>query len=507
MASPEAPPQTRPTAEEREAERALKKQDRVSIWKAIPWSTPTMSMSALVSMTSFFTIYATDTLHLNIAVVGGLLVAVKVIDAIGALLAGYLVDRAPETRWGKARPFDLTVIACWALTAFMFSAPGALGDVAKYVWIFTSYLLLTALFMPLFGANSPLFTSRVFPRREHYTDMGAKGAIVVVVVSICITIAMPIAIGQAGKDPAAWSLVAISIAIPATLLGLVRFWLFREDPKAAVVTETAVKFKDIFQVLRHNPYIWVLSGLAALSGIYGGIAAGTYYFRYIVGDISLMGVASVSGIVIIPIMIALPALVRRFSISRLIAFGCFIGTAGFMLMSVAGSNLALIIVAGLMTAMSALPVAFLAPILVLDNSTYNEWKGLRRLESVGGAVFTFATTVGGALAVGIAGAVLSLSGYDGSLDTQGPAAIAGIVAVNSWIPGILAFTTGLVALGYDRLEGRIKEISVEVLERRATAATAAGDASAPSDELGGTEAVRTIRAESGAPFTKDLSDD
>jgi len=464
---------------------------RVSIWRVIPWSTPGFSMNALIVMTGYFSIYATDTLALNPAVVGGLLVAAKIVDAIGALLAGYIVDRAPQTRLGKARPFELSIVACWALTAFMFSTPGSLGDVAKYAWIFLSYLLLTALFMPLYNACNPLYTARVFPHRDQYSDVAAKSGIVTVFAGILITIGMPIAISTAGKDPGAWGFIAVCIAIPATLVGLVRFWVFRE-PREAGVEADRVRVKDIVLVLRSNPYIWVLSLMGMLVGVYGTFTAGAYYYRYIVGDIALMGIASIGFVATIPFILLFPILVRKVSVSRLVAITSFIGAVGYLVMMFAGANIGLILVSAALTALAALPINFLSPILIIDNATVNEWKGHRRLESVGGAVYAFAGTVGAAIAAGISGVVLAVTGYSGTADQQTGFALAGIVALNSWIPALLAVVTGLVALFYHRLEGRIKQISAEVVERRERAA---GADTATVTNVGGTEAVRQIREE------------
>lgn len=463
----------------------------VSIWRVIPWSTPGFSMNALIVMTGYFTIYATDTLALNPAIVGGLLVAAKIIDAAGALLAGYIVDRAPQTRLGKARPFELSIVACWALTAFMFSTPGSLGDIAKYAWIFLSYVLLTALFMPLYNACNPLYTARVFPHRDQYSDVAAKSGIVTVFAGILITIGMPIAISTAGKDPAAWGFIALCIAIPATLVGLVRFWVFRE-PREAGVEADRVSVKDIMLVLRSNPYIWVLSLMGMLVGIYGTFTAGAYYYRYIVGDIALMGIASIGFVATIPFILLFPILVRKVSVSRLVAITSFIGAVGYLVMMFAGANIGLILVSAALTALAALPINFLSPILIIDNATVNEWKGLRRLESVGGAVYAFAGTVGAAIAAGISGIVLAVTGYSGTADHQSPIALAGIVALNSWIPALLAVVTGLVALFYHRLEGRIKQISAEVIERRERSA---GADTATITNVGGTAAVRQIREE------------
>jgi Na+/melibiose symporter-like transporter len=475
------------------AAKAEKRKDRVPLRKVIPWSAHSFSMNALVVLIGYFTIYATDTLLLNPAIVGGLLVAAKVVDAVGALLAGYIVDRAPETRLGKARPFDLVILLCWAATAVMFSTPGGLGDLAKYAWIFTSYILLTAIFMPLYNANNPLYTARVFPRREHYTDVSAKTGLVTVLVAIVITIGMPIAVGAAGKDPAAWSLVAICVAIPFSLIGLIRFWVFKESSEAAGIEAERVRMKEIILVLRTNPYMWILSSMSLVAGVFSGFTASAYYFRYVVGDLALQSVVAISFAVLIPVMFAFPVLIRKMPISRIIAICSFIGALGYLTMMFAGGNIVLVMLASVLSALALLPVSFLAPILVIDNSTYNEWKGHRRLESVGGALYSFATTMGQAIAAGLTGLVLVATGYVGAADTQSPAAMAGIVAVNSWIPAIFAVAVGIIALYYQRLEKRIKMISAEVLARREVAVEAEIIPGAP---ISGTEAVRIVREES-----------
>lgn len=490
-----APPRIKPTRAERAAAKAEARKDRVSLKRIIPWSAHSFSMNALVVLIGYFTIYATDTLMLNPALVGGLLVAAKVVDAVGALFSGYIVDRSPETKWGKARPFELVVVLCWAATAFMFSVPGDLSEVAKYIWLFTSYILLTALFMPLYNANNPLFTARVFPRREHYTDVAAKTGLVTVLVAILITVGMPMAIQTAGKDPSAWSLVVICVAIPAAVVGLIRFWVFRESPEAAEISAEPVRIKDIVHVLRTNRYMWVLSAISLLVGIYSSVAAMTYYFRYIVGNLGLQGAVSISFVVLIPLMIFFPKLLRKFSVSHMISVSSFLGVLGFLILMFAGPSLPLIMVSAVLTALAALPFNFLAPILVIDNATYNEWKGNRRLESVGGAFFSFAGTVGQALAAGITGLVLALTNYNGAADVQAPSAVQGIIATSSWIPAIFAFAVGVLALFYHRLEHKMKGISAEVLARREIDMQAEIIPGAP---LTGTEAIEIVRQDSGS---------
>ena len=107
--------------------------------------------------------------------------------------------------------------------------------------------------------------------------------------------------------------------------------------------------------------------------------------------------------------------------------------------------------------------------------------------------------MGQAIAAGLTGVVLAMTGYVGAADKQSASAIVGIVAVNSWIPAIFAVVVGFIALYYHRLEKRIKVISAEVLARREISAEVEIIPGAPHS---GTEAVRIVREEGGAPLLR-----
>src|SRR5438067_4579788 len=104
---------------------------KISTGKLIAWSSSHAAQAANVLLLGFFTIYCTDTLGLSPAIVGVLLLVSRIADGVGALVAGWLVDVAPETRFGKARPFDLAIVGVWILTVFMFSTPTAFGEIGR----------------------------------------------------------------------------------------------------------------------------------------------------------------------------------------------------------------------------------------------------------------------------------------------------------------------------------------------------------------------------------------
>lgn len=448
--------------------RQLKRADpsRVSFGRLVAWSSSHAAQGANFLTLGFFSIYCTDTLGLSAPIVGLLLLISRIVDAVGALVAGYLVDVAPKTRFGKARPFDLAIVGIWGFTAIMFSTPGNWGDVSKYVWVFATYLLVTAVFTPLFNANQPLYMARAFGNRDAYARLSARSGLIIGVVSLAAGVTVPLLVNQAGKSPTGWSIIMISIAVPLGVFGLVRFFFIREKFETEAATSPRIRVKDIFLVLRTNPYLWLVAIIQLIGAIVGNVGVGAYYFRYIVHNVGLLGILGILNILVLPLIAALPPLIRRFSVSRVITVTALIGAVGYSVFSFAGAQIPLLVVGALLTAIGSLPTSFLITILIIDNATYNEWKGHRRLESVGGGIGSFAMSTGSGVAAGLAGLVLGLVGYDGTRSTQTPGTITGIIVLTSWIPAAFSILLAVVALFYHRFERRLPAITASIQVRR-----------------------------------------
>lgn len=55
-----------------------------------------------------------------------------------------------------------------------------------------------------------------------------------------------------------------------------------------------VRLKDIFVVLKKNRYVWILSLMDFVLNFVTSMGVSTYYFKYIVGDISLLSIMAFS---------------------------------------------------------------------------------------------------------------------------------------------------------------------------------------------------------------------
>ena len=87
-----------------------KDKDKLGFGKLLIYKSSDVS-SACVSaiVLSYLTLYCTDTLGINPAVLGTLLMISKIFDAFTDIIAGWLVDNT-HTKLGKGRPYEICII-------------------------------------------------------------------------------------------------------------------------------------------------------------------------------------------------------------------------------------------------------------------------------------------------------------------------------------------------------------------------------------------------------------
>ena len=95
---------------------------------------------------NFYMLYLTDTVGLNVGIVGTLMALSKLLDGVSDVLFGTLIDKT-HSRMGKARPWMLySQIGVSLCLALLFSIPAGFTEWAKYAWFFVFYLSVNAIF-------------------------------------------------------------------------------------------------------------------------------------------------------------------------------------------------------------------------------------------------------------------------------------------------------------------------------------------------------------------------
>lgn len=435
---------------------------KVGFGKIVAWNSRAISQGIGLMVLGYLTLYCTDTLHLEPALVGTLLVVSRLLDGVTDVVAGFLVDRT-DTKWGRGRPYEWCIIGMWACIWLMFTCPPAFSVVAKCVWVLCMYALVNSVFYTFLQANNTVYMCRAFKYQEQYVTLSSTGAILSMVCVAAFNIAIPSLVANYGTSASGWSFLMACIAIPMALIGIMRFFIIKEtvnvDVRASDGNKEKVSFGDVKTVLTKNPYIWIVALVLFVCNFVTNMGVNTYYFTYIVHNLGLLGLVSAVQILAIPVMLFVPAILKKISISKLILIGCIFSAIGYGINFIAGSNTALLGIAAVLFGLGSVPISMLINLMVIECADFNEWRGNQRMEGTLSSVTSFAIKIGSALGAGVLGILLSASGYIGDVDLIPDSALNMIRNLYSTIPAALWVIVALALLLYklDKLMPKIRE--------------------------------------------------
>lgn len=434
--------------------------DKIGAVKFWAWQSRGASMAVNYIILGFVSMYCTDALNMSPALVGTLLMLSKVVDAITDLFAGYLVDRT-STRWGKGRPYEWSIVAAWFFTFLMYSVPGGAeaSTTLKCVWVLAMYVMINSVCVTLLSASQNPYMIRAFATEGQRVKLASLGGIVIMAASMAINIAFPIAMNRIATSPKGWSTLMLLIAVPMAFIGILRFFFVKETVEVKDNSaEERVKISDAFDVLKQNKYVYMVAFMYFAYQFITGMGINTYYFKYVVGNVELMGTATAIAVVALPLLFVFPAIMKKMTKGMLVQVGCICYVISGLLLFFCSDNFSTILIAFVFQGVAALPITYLTDLMMLDCGTYNAYRTGKRMDGTIGAIKGFAGKVGSAVAAGVLGFLLSIGGYNGALEVQGDNALFMIRFLMGLMPVIAFGLVALIMIAYN-LDKRIPEIS------------------------------------------------
>ncbi len=431
---------------------------KVGAVKFWAWQTMGVSSTANFIIVSFVAIYCTNALNMPPALVGILLMSSKIVDAFTDLFAGYLVDKT-NTKWGKGRPYEFAIIVAWLCTWLMFSTPGEASLIVKSIWVLAMYICINSICITLLNASGNPYMIRAFKTNEQRIKIASFGGIVIMMAAIGINMVFPIAMNRIATSPAGWSKMVGMFAVPLALIGILRFFFVKETNQVEV-NEEKVRFKDVLVVLRKNPYVYMIAIMQLVYSLSTGTGVAIYYYTYVVGNVELMGLVNAVAIIVLPLLMFFPLIMKKMPMGKLVQLGCIAYGIGAIMTFMAKGNVSLLVAASIIISIGVLPITYLTNLMMLDCGSYNVWKGYKRMDGTIGAIKGFANKLGGAFGSAVLGFMLELGGYNSELDIQPDAAIFIIRAITGLIPGILFFGLAFMMIFYklDKLMPEINKV-------------------------------------------------
>lgn len=457
----------------------------------------------------FLFFYFTDVYGISAAAAGTIMMVARIWDAISDPMIGVISDRT-NTKYGKFRPYMLWfAIPMAAALVMLFTTPN-FEETGKIIFATCAYLLLstfyTAVNLP-YSALSGVMTADAGERTllnqfrfflgftgmfiVSFTPVMKNALIVSDVLAYAQSLNLPGQVLEYIKDynwteaklldttgtlkdfitqqeQKAFQLIAIAMAVVSVVLLIVSFLSTKERITPPKDQESNLKedFKNVFGV---KPwFILFILGIITFVLILLQGAVINQYFKYYIGnegDAAILYTSTTIAL-ILGTLLARP-LTKRFE-KRSVYLVCS-AISGVLTMALFIPGPEDFYALHSINILSKLAIAPTIPLLwamIADTADYSEWKNKRRATGLFFSATTFAQKLGGGIATGLAGWLLTMANYDGDAIIQTDESIITLRLLFSIIPGALYLVTAVLLFWYKLSDKQLDEIRVELDARR-----------------------------------------
>ena len=372
---------------------------------------------SLISMYLMF--YLTDILELNTNVlwwVTAIMFGARVFDAFNDPVMGVIVDNT-HTRWGKFKPWILTgAILSSIFTVLLFTDWG-LKDTAFIIAFGVIYISWGISFTMNDISYWSMLPSLSKDQKER-EQIGSVaricaniGLFTIVAGIVPITEMLGAKLGSMKKGYFALAVILVCIMLAfqsITLIGV------RETEESRNQKGEHTTLREMIKVIFHNDQLLVAAISMALFqiGYMTTTGFGLYYFKYVYGDEGMYSIfAVILGVSQIAALAVFPMIAKRVSRKKLYTYSTILVGLGYTIFFFAPTNTMLFIgIAGVLLFVGQAFIQIMMLMFLTDSVEYGEWKFKKRNDSVTLSLQPFINKLGGAVASGITGVVVILSG-------------------------------------------------------------------------------------------------
>ena len=380
----------------------------------------TIGRDMLYSLISMYLIfYLTDIVELPNAVlwwVTAIIMGARIFDALNDPIMGVIVDNT-RTKWGKFKPWiAIGAIASGLFTVLLFTDFGLTG--MEYVPLFAVLYLLWGI---SWTANDISYWSMLPALSMNQKEREKIGAFARICANVGLFVVVagivPIttAIGDAtGSMKSAYFIFTIIIVIIMILGQSITIFGVNES-KNVFKQEKKTTLKGMVRAIFKNDQLLYTAIAMALFmiGYVTTTGFGLYYFKYAFGDEGMYSIfAIVLGVAQISALLVFPFFSKRFDRKKLYTGATAFVFAGYILFFFSPMNMIFIGVSGLLIFLGQAFIQLLMLMFLADTVEYGQWKLGKRNESVTFALQPFINKMGGAVASGIVGATVIISGIN-----------------------------------------------------------------------------------------------
>lgn len=400
-------------------------------------------------MGSTFSMYMTDALGLDTALITVLLLIWNIWDFVNDPLMGALMDKAfaaNRNPKGKFRPWLLrsAPMICVGFIA-LWSVPALFDGIATVAMLFALKLVYEGAYTMFNIPMGSLLSAMADTDEERATLSSARGLGSAVGNMIPVML-MPMIIKAFGENnPTGYAIGASACAAIGLVMCLAHYAMTEERTVVENTKEEAqnIRLTDILNVFKVNrPFLALcVHGLCICTMQYVSNTLTNYMYSDVFGDLALVTYGSVLSMPLMFItLFAGPALAKKFGLENFIRWGLLAGSVIYV--GLFGMHMVMdvnpwihIILNSLAMGLASMSI-YMQWGLVGEAIDYNEMITGKRTEGSIYGTFNLSRRVGQTIGNSSAMLMLGMFGYNGALTVQPASAIFGIKVLCVLLPGI-----------------------------------------------------------------------
>ncbi len=375
-------------------------------------------------LSSFVMIYLTNTVGMNPAIVGTLILVSKLLDGVTDIFFGSILDRT-HTKMGKARPWMLgSFIGNSICLILIFATPLGMGKTAQYAYFFITYTLLNAIFYTANNISYSTLTALITKNGNERVQLGTFRFIGSTLGNLVVSNFTLKLVEYFGGGASGWKVTAIIFAVVGLVINTFSVFSVKELPEEVLndtVTETVqekVGFFEAMKLLLSNKYFDMLAILYTVFYMSMAISMGgaVYFCIYVLGDGNKFGeFATASSIASVIGLILVPFLIKKFQSIRTVSLGSFslhVVVRIVFIAAVLTKNVPLMLILFALSFLTCCSLGGTFNALVAEASEYTFRKTGKRIDGSMYSCTSFGMKVGGGLGTAISGWLLKASGFN-----------------------------------------------------------------------------------------------
>lgn len=413
---------------------------------------------------SYFLIYYTTVVGLDPAALATLFLISKVVDALSDPVMGFILDRFPVTKMGKFRPMLILGTMICVINYILLWFGAVWSPVGKYAIVYATYLLLGWTFDIMDISKNSLLPvmSADTNERSNLTVFNALGTMVG---GALVGILAPIIVAN-GTLQSYYILIFGSMAF-TLVLSIVGALNVKERVPFEGDKEEKYSVRDMLHFLSYKP-VWSAFVAFLILGVGSTVSsgAGTFFYTYIIGDLKVMSVLTVIGLVTALIgTFTGPMLANRFGKKAVFIAIMVISVAMNLLRLTDVTSMTLIYIT---TLVGGIATGWLTPInagILADNTAYVQYKTGKRAEAAIASLTSLIAKVAQGIGGAVPGYVLAAFGFVNGAAEQPQSVHTGIIFCVLILPTIfIAFSTLIFGTQYTLNKKALDEMNAAITE-------------------------------------------